>query len=240
MIEKNLSGRIEKYWDSRSENFSKKRKLELNGENYFAWQKIFMEHLPNNKNLKILDVGTGAGFFAIILSKLGHKVIGADMSAKMIAEAEKNSADFNCTAKFIKMDAQKLDFSDEIFDVVVSRNLTWTLPDVIEAYREWRRVLKVGGLLMNFDSDLGGVTFKKSSDAKDIHSDVDEKLIAECNEIKSELRISTHNRPTFDVEFLRRINFSVDCVEDISEKIHCDKNILYDNLPTFAIFAKKL
>lgn len=238
MNEKILS-RIENYWDNRSENFSKKRKLELHGADYFGWEKIFVEHLPSDKNLKILDVGTGAGFFAIILSKLGHKVIGVDMSAKMIAEAEKNSAEFNCNAEFIKMDAQKLNFSDESFDAVVSRNLTWTLPDVMEAYREWRRVLKIGGMILNFDSDLGKITFEKKSDAKDIHSDVDEKSIAECNAIKSQLRISTHCRPTFDVEFLRSINFSVEFEKNISAKIHCDKNILYDDVEMFAIYAKK-
>lgn len=238
-MSENILGRIENYWDNRSENFSKKRKLELNGANYSGWEKIFVEHLPQDKNLKILDVGTGAGFFAIILSKLGHKVIGADMSAKMIEEAKKIAAEFNCNAEFIKMDAQKLNFADESFDAIVSRNLTWTLPDVMAAYREWRRVLKVGGLLMNFDSDLGSVTFEKKSDEKDIHSDVEEKFISECNAIKSQLRISMHNRPTFDVEFLRSINFSVELERNISAKVHCDKNILYDNIEMFAIYAKK-
>ena len=48
------------------------------------------------------------------------------------------------------MDAQKLDFEDNTFDVVISRNLTWNLehPDV--AYREWVRVLKVGGKTSEF------------------------------------------------------------------------------------------
>ena len=238
MIEKNLSGRIENYWDSRSENFSKKRRLELNGADYFGWQKIFMEHLPGDKNLKILDVGTGAGFFAIILSKLGHEVVGVDMSAKMIAEAENNSRDFNCNAKFFKMDAQKLDFADESFDVVVTRNLTWTLPDVMEAYREWRRVLKVGGLLMNFDSDYGEKNFNRKICAiEEVSAD---EMLLECQQIKDSLKISTHTRPSFDIGFLCGINFSVRYAEDISELVHQDKNLQYDSVPMFAIYAKKL
>ena len=231
-----LSNRIENYWDNRSENFSKNRRMELIGADGIGWQKIFSEHLPKTK-LKILDVGTGAGFFAIILSKLGHEVVGVDMSAKMIAEAEKNSREFDCDIKFYKMDAQKLDFADESFDVVVSRNLTWTLPDVMAAYREWRRVLKVGGLLMNFDSDYGDKDFTNEKTCA--KGEVENNMLVECQQIKDSMKISTHTRPSFDIGFLCGINFSVRYVEDISETIHQDKNLQYDSVPVFAIYAKK-
>ncbi|MBR0290294.1 MAG: class I SAM-dependent methyltransferase, partial [Selenomonadaceae bacterium] len=140
--DKILNGRIENYWNERSKNFSEVRRLELKSQDYLAWQKVLVEHLPSEKKLKILDVGTGAGFFAILLSKLGHKVTGIDMSEKMLDEAKKLSADFDCEIDFLKMDAQVLNFADESFDVVISRNLTWTLPDAMEAYREWSRILK--------------------------------------------------------------------------------------------------
>ena len=40
------------------------------------------------------------------------------------------------------MDAQALEFEDESFDVIISRNLTWNLPHPEMAYKEWLRVLK--------------------------------------------------------------------------------------------------
>ena len=46
------------------------------------------------------------------------------------------------------MDAENPDFPDGTFDVIVSRNLTWTLPDAEHAYQEWFRVLKPGGHLV--------------------------------------------------------------------------------------------
>ncbi|MBR0061115.1 MAG: hypothetical protein IJP68_06495 [Selenomonadaceae bacterium] len=58
-----LNRRIETYWDERSENFSKTRRLELDGVDGVAWQNLFKKNLPAG-SLKILDVGTGAGFFA--------------------------------------------------------------------------------------------------------------------------------------------------------------------------------
>ena len=38
---------------------------------------------------------------------------------------------------------------------MISRNLTWTLPHVRHAYGEWVRVLKKGGVLLNFDANYG-------------------------------------------------------------------------------------
>ena len=59
----------------------------------------------------------------------------------------------------VMIDGSKLDFEDNTFDVVISRNLTWNLehPDV--AYREWVRVLKVGGRLLNFDANWYGYLY---------------------------------------------------------------------------------
>ena len=39
------------------------------------------------------------------------------------------------------------------FDVIVTRNLTWDLPHPESAYREWHRVLRSGGILLNFDAN---------------------------------------------------------------------------------------
>jgi len=237
--EKFLNSRIENYWNERSENFGKVRRRELNGADFAAWQKILVEHLPQEKNLKILDVGTGAGFFAILLSKLGHIVTGIDSSAKMIEQAKKLSADFDCNINFQKMDAQVLKFAEESFDVVISRNLTWILPDAMEAYREWCRVLKIGGRLLNFDSDCGKINFEKKSDTNDVHAGIDDKLLAECNDIKNSLRITTHTRPAWDVALLQKLNFTVDFDADISSKVHQDKNCVYDNVALFGIYAVK-
>ena len=214
-----LNERIENYWDERSKDFSRVRRLELDSKNAAAWEKIFKKNLPAANNLKILDVGTGAGFFAVILSKLGHEVIGIDMSAKMLAEAKKNLYELNLYADFKKMNAQSLKFADETFDVVV----TWTLPDVQAAYREWFRVLKIGGVLMNFDSDYGDKNFSSCTKTK-----ITAAQISECDAIKNAMKISKHRRPSWDVGFLEGLNFSVIFDEDISPEVQIDSCCDYD------------
>ncbi len=234
----NISKRIEKYWDTRSADFSRVRRMEIEGADFSAWNEIIKKHLPANKNLKVLDVGTGAGFFAVLFSKIGCEVTGVDMSKKMLDEAEKNIAAFNCRADFFKMNAQELNFDAENFDVVISRNLTWTLPDAMQAYKEWCRVLKRGGVLMNFDSDYGDKNFtNKETCAK---GEVEDAMLIECNEIKNSLRISTHNRPRWDIELLETLGLKVTFDSDIAPRVHVDKNLEYDSVPLFGIYGTKI
>ena len=54
-----IQSRIEKYWDERSEDFSRVRMIEFNGISAEIWREILTADLPFGE-LKILDVGTGA------------------------------------------------------------------------------------------------------------------------------------------------------------------------------------
>lgn len=237
---KEIENRIEKYWDKRSGDFSKLRRKELESENYAPWRDLILSRLPNKKPLKILDAGTGAGFFAAILSKEGHSVVGIDMSEGMIKAARKTLAAYGLNAEFIKMAADNLDFPPGTFDAVISRNLTWTLPDAMAAYKEWCRVLKKGGILLNFDSDVGKTEFVKKNTAEDVHFDVTADMVKECNDIKASLRISTHTRPDWDIELLKDIGFKVEFDTDISKIVRKDENLVYDDLPIFGIYGEKL
>ena len=239
-INNNIQDTINNYWDKRSADFAKVRRRELKSGDAALWREYILRRVPNIKGAKILDVGTGAGFFAVLLAKEGGMVTGIDMSEGMLKEAAANADEFGVAAKFLRMNAQELDFPDETFDVVISRNLTWTLPDAMQAYREWHRVLKIGGLLLNFDSDCVKISFEKKDDADDVHAGVTSELIDECNAIKNELRISTHTRPEWDTQLLTQLNFFVTCKNDISERVYQDAALKHDELPLFAVCAVKM
>lgn len=74
--------------------------------------------------------------------KEGYQVTGVDLTPDMVENARTLAEEEKTDCEFFVMDAENLRFADESFDVVISRNLTWTLPDVKSAYREWVRVLK--------------------------------------------------------------------------------------------------
>jgi len=80
--------------------------------------------LPIKSGRSILDLGTGYGYFAIEVAKLRRnvKIIGIDISEIDILNAERNVTDQNLSSRIqaVKMDATKLNFRDESFDMVVN------------------------------------------------------------------------------------------------------------------------
>jgi ubiquinone/menaquinone biosynthesis C-methylase UbiE len=96
---------------------------------------------------KVLECGCGTGFFAVLLASTGAQVYCFDLSEKQV-EATKKRADLNGVADRVtaKVAAfENLDYEDESFDLIVGKNILHHIPDITEAGKEIRRVLKVGG-----------------------------------------------------------------------------------------------
>lgn len=146
MKKQEIENRIVQYWTIRSHDFGSVRKNELNNAMGKRWLEELKAWLPPRTHLNILDIGTGAGLFAILMAQLGHRVTGIDLVPAMLEEASAMASGMGLNIDFRQMDAQQLDFPDDTFDVVLSRNLTWTLPEPEKAYTEWHRVRKPGGL----------------------------------------------------------------------------------------------
>ena len=66
----------------------------------------------------------------------GYKVTAVDYTQEMLDTAKRNAGNLCERISFYKMDAQNLEFEDDVFDVVISRNLTWNLKDPKRAYEE--------------------------------------------------------------------------------------------------------
>ena len=106
------------------------------------------------------------------------------------------------------MDCHNLNFPDETFDMVICRNITWTLDDPQKAYKEWLRVLKKGGRLLVSDAcwylHLYDEEKKKIYEAHDaamwekygrgIHAHEDAET---GKELSSKLFMSDKKRPNF-------------------------------------------
>ena len=112
------------------------------------------------------------------------------------------------TVTAMTMDAENLLFEDGFFDVVVTRNLTWTLPDPIKAYNEWARVLKKGGVLLNFDAEYAKGAHLFDAKENPAHKCVSEDLKDKCHDIYHMLTISSLERPKWDIRLLDELGFS--------------------------------
>ncbi len=248
--------KIAAYWTKRSDSFLEQRRAELHSPLAMRWLDEIQKYLclkndskvindkitSQNKLLKILDVGCGTGFFTILLAKQGHNVTGTDLTPDMIENARNLAKEEGTECEFQVMDAEHLSFPDQSFDVVISRNLTWTLPEAAQAYKEWSRVLKPGGLLLNFDANYGATNFAETSDLPEnhAHNQLGNSLMQECEDIKRQLPISSYIRPAWDVEELGKVEMEQISIDlGVSKRVYKEKDAFYNPTPMFAIAARK-
>ncbi|MCM2267177.1 MAG: ubiquinone/menaquinone biosynthesis methyltransferase [Elusimicrobiales bacterium] len=102
-----------------------------------------------------LDVCCGTGDFSRALQKAfgpGLAVTGTDLSEAMLSVARAKTPG----AAFLKAEAKELPFPDGSFDLVTisfaTRNLNIDRPLLLAALREFRRVLKPGGVFLQVET----------------------------------------------------------------------------------------
>lgn len=241
----NIEQRVQAYWTKRARDFSTVRRNELHdGAVGRRWLAEMRRFLPEKHPLDILDVGTGSGYFAVLLAREGHRLTGIDLTPAMITEAETTAAAMGVHARFAVMDAMETTFPDAAFDVIVTRNLTWTLPDTERAYREWRRLLRPGGVLLNFDANYGdNVRHHRQRDsyvpATEVygHCGITPELEQENAVITLSMPISDKIRPHWDMALLHRCGFA-DCVCDPEVGRRVLGNLDLSDAPLFLIAAR--
>lgn len=217
-----MQERINNYWSKRAEEFSQFRLLDLAGPQRHVWSQLIKENLPKRDGkIKALDTGTGAGFYAFILADLGCETVGIDYSQDMIDQANANAAMLKYPPiEFRQMDAQSMDYRDETFDFIISRNVTWTVPEPEKVYEEWFRLLTPGGVIINIDANYGYV-FKKADESgwtekqnenwgKDGLNWIGTRpdMVRERNDIAKQLSIAAEVRPQWDLNLMLNLGFS--------------------------------
>lgn len=93
----------------------------------------------------VLDAGCGGGRYARLLSRMGAKVLGVDLS-DAVEQASKATAEFPGTA-IIQADLLDLPIVDRAFDLVFSIGVLHHSPDPRRAFAEIARLVKPGGRL---------------------------------------------------------------------------------------------
>ena len=128
---------IESSWTLASDGYDNVIQKELtNRRNMRYWSHELAKQL-GNKPLRVLEVGCGPGFFTVMLCRLGHHVKAIDGSEGMIANARANVAADGQKAIIEEQDAVTLpNEENESYDVIISRDVVWTLYDPEQAFRE--------------------------------------------------------------------------------------------------------
>lgn len=110
--------------------------------------KRLVELVQPQKDWQVLDISTGGGHTALTFAPYVREVIASDLTAEMLAAAEKFIQSQGVTnVRFEIADAEKLPFEDNEFDLVTNRIALHHYPNARQAIFEMIRVCKTGGLI---------------------------------------------------------------------------------------------
>ena len=255
---------INAHWSEGADNYNAIIEDEMNSFRTDAWKKQILDHAPPKGVLKILDCGCGPGFFSILMAQEGHLVTAVDGSERMLGYARARAEAYHVKVDFRKMDCHELEFPDETFDLIISRNLTHTLRAHRQVYREWNRVLKKGGILQIYDANWhhmlpGGREYEESgrrwrecmirygSDYNGNIYDGTESSLQMQEKEDAETSVWNHAlhdyiRPDWDIGMLLGTGYeNVFTDRDVTGHLWDDKEkLLYGNTPMFMIYAGKV
>ena len=192
------------------------------------------------------------GFFAVLLAQQGHRVEGIDLTPAMLEEAKDNAGALAKKIDFRQMNAEEVTFPTASFDVLVTRNVTWNLPNPEKAYAQWMRVLKPGGLLLNFDANW--YRYLWDEDAQAAHAQDRENLqmsdvrdetagtdVDAMEAIARQTPLSKHHRPGWDLDVLRGLGMQAAADTEVWKQVWTkEERINNASTPMFLVEGMKV
>jgi len=106
------------------------------------------------KNVRVLDVATGAGHTALFFANLGHHVLAADIAAPMLERVREAACKRGLEITTQLHPAEKMPHDDATFDLVTCRVAAHHFSSPSDFVREAARVLKPGGFFLLIDGSV--------------------------------------------------------------------------------------
>lgn len=115
-------------------------------------------------DMTLLDVGCGTGQTAAYIAEhYPCKVTAADINPLMLEKARKNFTDHGLDIPLVKANVMDLPFRKYSFDIILAESVT-VFTHIGKTIREYRRVLKPGGLLLDIEATALSPLTKEESD----------------------------------------------------------------------------
>src|SRR5215467_3491964 len=142
-----LQDRINDFWSWRGNSGQPGDLVIRNDEELKTWMRVLEPLLPPAPS-DVVDLGTGQGFIALVVAALGHRTRGFDLAHGQLDRAREYAAKSSNPPVFDLGDAAAPPLGTASVDVLVSRDVLWTLLDPDAAFRNWFKVIRPGGRLL--------------------------------------------------------------------------------------------
>ena len=127
-----------------------------------SWRKKVVQLVSKNNPKQILDIATGTGDLAIMMSQLNpDKIIGLDISAGMLDVGKRKIANVNLSDKIdmVVGDSENMPFDDNTFDAITVSFGVRNFANLDKGLTEIKRVLKPGGTFVILETFSSSVKF---------------------------------------------------------------------------------
>ena len=116
------------------------------------WQRSYIKRIKedllgkNYKNKTLIDIGTGNGYVAIEIARLGMNTIATDLTLAALENVNKYKKKFKLkNIKTIHCEADDIPLGDKSVDYIVANAVLEHIPSEKNTAKEWRRILKPRG-----------------------------------------------------------------------------------------------
>lgn len=136
----------------------------LMNQSHFDLSTWGLKHIKIKSDFVILDVGCGGGRTISRLARRANegKIFGVDYSETMVDYSRKVNRNLISAnrAEIIQGSVEKLTFQGEFFDLVTAIETYYFWPNLVNALKEIRRVLKVDGHLLMINEMVKDGTYE--------------------------------------------------------------------------------
>ena len=120
---------------------------------YITWQQMWRGHCAEMAAVfpdgRVADLGIGPGVSAVgfLDARPRLRVIGVDLSDKMLRQARSTLQGLQLEVPLLQADATRLPIRDAVVDTVAGHSFLYLVPDRAAVLGEARRILREGGRL---------------------------------------------------------------------------------------------
>lgn len=146
---------INDYFEHKADSYDKDTKRVSNVDNI---ANSILRSIPFNKNMHIMDFGSGTGLLLERVAPLVKKITAVDISEAMCKQLDEKRNTLDCEVEILNLDLSKTKLNIK-FDIIISSMTMHHIKDTQAMFNNFYSMLNDNGVIAISDLDIEDGTF---------------------------------------------------------------------------------